>query len=269
MIEVWKVNHGRIREGEIANRIMLGEGDHRTSRADLSLHWRGRGGRDEERGEGAQQAGCRYVELRLELVEMLITALAIRQVHKVPGEEWIRQREVCMNTCDSQSAIIQVDTFFEITPFCDPPISGDGMMTDVRKEEQVAMPVVQTLTKIDTRAVKRVDQCTFHQACFIDRAARTVIWPRRPLDHPVKDLKLAKLRLPVRETFCAQIIHEGLLAGSCTHSEEWAQVFIEEVPFLFEAVQSALRFFFDGLFYGEEVFIGKFLGIVGHENSLL
>jgi hypothetical protein len=50
-----------------------------------------------------------------------------------------------------------------------------------------------------------------------------------------------------------------MLAGSRTHREQRTQVFIEEVPFLFETVEAAGRFFFDGLFDGEEVFIGELL----------
>lgn len=37
------------------------------------------------------------------------------------------------------------------------------------------------------------------------------------------------------------------------------QVFIEQVPFLFEAVESAGGFFLCGLFEGEEVFVGELL----------
>ncbi len=97
------------------------------------------------------------------------------------------------------------------------------------------------------------------QARFVDRAAWTVIRARRPLDHPVKDFELAELRLPGRDAFGAQIIHKGLLAGSRAHGEQGTQVFIEQIPFLLEAVESAWRFFLDGLFEGEEIFIGEFL----------
>jgi hypothetical protein len=59
----------------------------------------------------------------------------------------------------------------------------------------------------------------------------------------VEDFELAELCLPRRDTLGAQIIHEGMLAGSRANGEQWTQVFIEEVPFLFEAVESALRVF--------------------------
>ncbi len=86
------------------------------------------------------------------------------------------------------------------------------------------------------------------EARFVNRPAWTVIWARRPFNHPMKDFELAKLRLPRRDTLGAQIIHEGMLAGTCAHGEQRTQVFIEEIPFLFEAVESTLRFFFGGLF---------------------
>jgi hypothetical protein len=53
-----------------------------------------------------------------------------------------------------------------------------------------------------------------------------------------------------------------MLAGSRTHGQQRTQVFIEEIPFLFEAVESARWFFFDCLFESKEVFVGEFLG--GH-----
>jgi hypothetical protein len=82
----------------------------------------------------------------------------------------------------------------------------------------------------------------------------------------VKDFELTELRLPRWNALGAEIIHEGMLAGSRAHGEERTQVFIEEVPFLFEAVESAGGFFFCGLFKGEEVFVGELLR--GHERFL-
>ena len=70
-IEIGEVDRGRIGEGEVADRIKLGEGDHSASIPDLSLHRRGGSGRDEERGERAQEAGGGDVELGLEFIEML------------------------------------------------------------------------------------------------------------------------------------------------------------------------------------------------------
>src|SRR5215207_10856689 len=110
------------------------------------------------------------------------------------------------------------------------------------------MPVMQALAEVETCAMKCINERGFHQAPFIDRAARTVVRARRPFDHPVKDLELAELRLPLRNTFGAKIIHEGMLAGSCAYGEQGAQFFIEKIPFLFEAIESALGFFLGGLF---------------------
>src|SRR5687768_415229 len=101
------------------------------------------------------------------------------------------------------------------------------------------MPVVKPLAKVDARTMKRVDERGFHEARFVDRATRAVVRARRPLDHPVKDFELTELRLPLWETFGAQIIHEGMLAGSCTHSEQRTQFFIQQIPFLLEAIKSA------------------------------
>jgi hypothetical protein len=83
----------------------------------------------------------------------------------------------------------------------------------------------------------------------------------------VKNFKLAELGMPRRYTFSAQIVDERMLAGSGAHSQQRTQVFIEEVPFLFEAVETTRGFLFDGLFEGEQVFVGEFLG--GHDISLL
>ena len=121
-------------------------------------------------------------------------------------------------------------------------------MADIGQEEQVAVPVVQPLAKVDPRPVQRVDQRSFLQSCLIDRPAWTVIWARCPFDHPVEDLQLAELRLPGRDTLGTQIIHKGMLAGSRTHGQKRTQAFIKEIPFLFEAIEPARWLFLDGLF---------------------
>src|SRR5574341_328626 len=128
------------------------------------------------------------------------------------------------------------------------------------------MPIMQPLTKIDTRAMQRIDERSFHQPRFVDRPARMKVRTRRPFNHPMKHFKLAELRLPVWDTFGTQVIYKRLLAGSCAHGEQWTQVFIEEIPFLLETVESAGGFFFNGLFHGEKIFVGKFLR--RHESSL-
>jgi hypothetical protein len=56
-----------------------------------------------------------------------------------------------------------------------------------------------------------------------------------------------------------------LSAGSRAHGQQRTQVFVKEIPFLFEAVEPAGRFFLDGLFYGEEIFVGEYLR---HEQVL-
>ncbi len=139
-------------------------------------------------------------------------------------------------------------------------------MTNIGEEEQIAMPVMESFPKVDTCAMKSIDQRGFHQARFVNGPARTVIRARRPLDHPVKNFELAELRLPLWNALGTQIIHKGLLAGSRAHGEKRTQVFIKEIPLLFEAVESTRWFFLDGLFYGEEIFVGEFLG--GHKGSL-
>src|SRR5574341_1788023 len=131
------------------------------------------------------------------------------------------------------------------------------------------MPIMQPLTKIDTRAMQRIDERSFHQPRFVDRPARMKVRTRRPFNHPMKHFKLAELRLPLRDTFGAQVIYKRLLAGSCAHREKRTQVFIEEIPFLLKAVESALRLVFSGLFESEEVFIGKFSRRHGSSLSLL
>ena len=99
-IEVREVDRGRIREREIADRIKLGESDHRASTADFSLHRRGGAGRDKERSERAQKAGCRDIKFGLELIKMLIAAFSGDEMHEVPGKKWIGQGQVGMNACD-------------------------------------------------------------------------------------------------------------------------------------------------------------------------
>lgn len=121
------------------------------------------------------------------------------------------------------------------------------------------MPVMETLAEVDARAMQGVDERSLVEARFINRTARTVIWACRPFNHPVKDFELAELRLPRRDTFGAEIIHEGMLAGSRAYGKKRTQVFIEEIPFLLEAVESAGGFFLDGFFEGEEVFVGELL----------
>ena len=43
-----------------------------------------------------------------------------------------------------------------------PQLPGDGMMTDVGEEEQIAMPVMQPLAKVDARTMQRIDERGFH-----------------------------------------------------------------------------------------------------------
>ncbi len=133
-IEVWEVDDRRIREREVANRIELGEGDHRASRADFSLHRRRRGCRHEKRGERAQKSRGGDVELGLEFVEMLVAALGRGEVHEVPGEERVWQGHVGVNACGREGVAIEVNAFFEIAAFGDAPFPGYGMMTDVGQE---------------------------------------------------------------------------------------------------------------------------------------
>jgi hypothetical protein len=82
----------------------------------------------------------------------------------------------------------------------------------------------------------------------------------------MKDLELAELRMPLGNALGPQIIYERLPAGSCAHGEKRAQVLIEEIPFLLETVESAVRFFLEGLLYREEIFVCEFLR--GHERFL-
>ncbi len=139
-------------------------------------------------------------------------------------------------------------------------------MADIGQEEEVAVPVMQPFAEVDPCLVQRVDEGCLHQTRFIDRAARSVIRARCPLDHPVEDFELAELRVPGRDTFCPQIIYKRLLAGARPHRQQRTQVFVEQVPFLFEAVETARWLFLDSLFEGEQIFVGEWLR--GHEGFL-
>ncbi len=191
-------------------------------------------------------------------------ALGGREVHEVPRKEWVGQRHIGVNAGSRESVAVEVHTFFEIAAFGESPIAGDGLMTDVGEEEQIAVPVMEAFAEVDARAMQRIDEGRFLQTRFVNRATRTVIRARRPFDHPVEDFELAELFLPRWDTFSAEIIDEGMLAGSGTHGEQRTQVFIEQIPFLFEAVESAGGLFFCGLFESEQVFVGKLL-LRGHE----
>src|SRR5688572_784455 len=121
------------------------------------------------------------------------------------------------------------------------------------------MPVMQPLAKVDASAMKCIDERGFHEPRFVDHATWMVIRTRRPFNHPVKDLELAELPLPVWDTFGAQVVYKGLLAGSRANGQQGTQFFIKQIPFLFETVESALRFFLGGLLHGKVVFVGEFL----------
>jgi hypothetical protein len=58
-----------------------------------------------------------------------------------------------MNSCHGQRAIEQVHTFFKVTAFGNRPLSRDGMVTDVSEEEEVSMPIVQSLPEVDAGPV--------------------------------------------------------------------------------------------------------------------
>lgn len=197
---------------------------------------------------------------------MLVTALRSVQMHEIPRKERIGQRHVRMNARGCQRVTVQVHAFFEIAPFRNCPIARNGMMTDICEEKQITMPVMQSLAEVHTCFVQGIDQGCFHQARFIDRPARAVIGTRCPLNHPVEYFELAELFLPRCETFGAQVIYERLLAGTCSHCEQRTQILIEQIPFLFKAIEAAGRFFLDSLLEGEQIFIGEFFG--WHERFL-
>ena len=75
----------------------------------------------------------------------------------------------------------------------------------------------------------------------------------------MEDFKLAILLLPGWDAFRTEIIYERMLAGASTHCQQRTQVFIEQVPFLFKASKTALRFIFHGFFERELVFFGELL----------
>ena len=150
----------------------------------------------------------------LEVDQVLVAALVGGQVHEVPGEERVGQGHVGVDARRGERVAVEVNAFFEIAALGDAPLPRDGMMTDVGEEEEIAVPVMQSLAEVDTRAMQRVDERGFHEARFVDGAARRVIRTRRPFNHPMKDFELTKLRQPMRDTIGAQIIYEGMLAGS-------------------------------------------------------
>ena len=130
-IEVGKINGGRIGEGEIANRIMLGEHDHSPSILDLSLHRRGRSGGDKKGREGAQEACGGDIKFRFELIEMLITAFACGEMHEIPYKKRIGQREVAVNTGRGDGIAVEIHAFFEVAPLGNAPISRQRIMADI------------------------------------------------------------------------------------------------------------------------------------------
>jgi len=65
--------------------------------------------------------------------------------------------------------------------------------------------------------------------------------------------------LPGWDTFRAQIIHERFWLGPAPSVSRGRQIFIEEIPFLFKAIEAAGSF--PGwLFQSEKVFVGEFRG---------
>ena len=75
-IEVGEIDLARIREGKVANRIVLGEDHGSASILNLSLHRRGRSGGNKEARKRAQETrGCN-IKLGLEIIKMLIAAFA-------------------------------------------------------------------------------------------------------------------------------------------------------------------------------------------------
>src|SRR5689334_22249024 len=113
---------------------MLSEDDCGASTADLSLQRRGRSGRDKETRERAQETRGGDIKFRFEIIEMFITALTGGEVHEVPREKRIRQREVAVNARCRKRIAVEVNALFKIAAFGDAPIAGQGMMTDISEE---------------------------------------------------------------------------------------------------------------------------------------
>ena len=157
-IQIGQVNGGRIGKGQVADRIKLGQDNHSASIADLRLHRRGGIGGNEERSKRAQEARGGDVKLGFEFIEVLVAALAWREVHEVPGKERVGQGQVGVDARGRKRIAVQVNAFFEITALGDAPTARDGMMTNVGEEQKVAVPVMQTLTKVESRAMQGVDQ---------------------------------------------------------------------------------------------------------------
>src|SRR5258706_3707795 len=103
------------------------------------------------------------------------------------------------------------------------------------------MPIVKSLAEVQAGAMQRIDKRGFHKARFIDRTAWCVIRTRGPFHHPVKDFKLAELRLPARDTLGAEIVYKGLLTRASSHCEQGTQLFIKQIPLLLETIESTLR----------------------------
>ncbi len=218
-IQVGQIHFTRIREREVADRIVFGEDDRRASILDLGLHRRGSTGGNKERRERPQQTGGCDIELRFEIIQMLVTALAGGEVHEVPGEERVGQGDVGMDAGSGKGIAVQVHALFEVTALGQRPIAGNGLVPDIGEEQQITMPVMQAFTEIHPCAMQGVHQGGFHQAGFVHRTARRVIWAGGPFDHPVEDFKLAELLLPTGEALGAQIIHERMLAGPGAHRQ--------------------------------------------------
>ena len=126
-IQVGKVNRGRIGEGKVADRIKLGQDNHRAPIPDLCLHRRGGIGCDEERSKGAQESRGGDVKLGFEFIEMLVAAFAGGQVHEIPGKERIGQGQVGVDARGGKRVAVQVNAFFEIAALGNAPTAWDGI----------------------------------------------------------------------------------------------------------------------------------------------
>ena len=76
-----------------------------------------------------------------------------------------------MDAGSRKRVTVEVNTFFKVTAFGKRPVAGDGLVTDVGEEEQIAMPVMQTFAEVQPGTMQGVHKRGFHQAGFVDRTA--------------------------------------------------------------------------------------------------
>src|SRR5690606_8991563 len=147
-VQVRHVERAVVGEGQVAVRVYVGQDDKRLASARVGAERCAGRHRHRQRGEGTHQARGLNVDAVLVVVEVAVGALAAGQVHKVPAEERVRQRDVDVCSGSGEARPVQIHAAPQVATLGEVPATGYVGMADLDGVQHVAVEHVQPLAQI-------------------------------------------------------------------------------------------------------------------------